>query len=502
MVLNLFIPAGEGQYRLIPKRPDPLGADATLQYAVIGSAALAGTYTSFASSHARRVHPSRPVPRIATFVRSSARLGVWAGALGVAANCYYYNAFVGVIMTEQNLPVKPWKLYERTKRVTVDDGALAGAALGLATSMPTLLMRRPAIPRWTRVVGATNIGACAGMLGAHAYLQYNGERQKAYVRLEQRMKRRALEYWGIFGDKELMSRFDPLIQQYITHHAMWYSSHMVYDASEQPVSTSPTANQATEICPASAPAEPPPEAYYVPPYDYLEYLKQIDVERQRTEMEELEIERHSLLKESDYVFRINAERKHRYCHTTEMTDDERARWLRELHLCEITYNRLASAVNVNDIKIAKIKLALQHKAAFEARAQTKSSVESWLPPMLSTNLDTGTHDPTMTIQELEKFRAEIVADITRFEESLTTPGFGESQRERWRKDIEDARVFLKAVDQVVWELENEKNRLRVKTEEAPGGEEKEVIKSKGVGVAEKKANKKGKGVERLQVEKP
>jgi hypothetical protein len=407
-------------------------------------------------------------------------------------------------MMEHNLPLKPWKLYERTKTMTVDDGALAGAALGFATSIPTLFMRRPAIPRWTRIVGMTNIGAFAGMLGAHAYLQYNGERQKAYVRLERRLKRRALEYWAIYGDKELMSHFDPVIQQYITHHAMWYSSHMVYDRSEQPASRDDTQpNQTTEISPTTAPLEPLPEAYYVPPYDYVEYLKQIDVERQRVELQELETERHRLHKEAEYVFHMNAERKYRYCHTTEMTDDERARWLRELHLCEITYNRLASAVDGNDIKIAKVKLALQHKAAIEAQEKTKVSLESWLPPVPSEKLDTRTHDPTMTIQELEKFRAEIVADITRFEGSLTAPGYGEVQRERWRKDIEDANVFLKAVDQVVWELESAKKRLGIKKEDVVGGgEEKEVVKSKGVGVAEKKAGEKGKAVEGLEAEKP
>jgi uncharacterized protein CbrC (UPF0167 family) len=324
------------------------------------------------------------------------------------------------------------------------------------------------------------------------------------VRLERRLKRRAVEYWGIFGDKQLMSRFDPLIQQYITHHAMWYSSHMVYDAYERPVTGSATATQTTEISSATATTEPLPEAYYYPPYDYVEYLKQIDPERQRAEMQELEDERHRLFKESEYVFRMNAERKHRYCHTTEMTDDERARWLRELHLCEVVYNRLASAVNVNDIKIAKLKISLQHKLAFEgqAYAESKESVEPWLPPSPLIAVDARTHDPTMTIQELEKFRAEIMTDITRFEASLKVPGYGEAQRERWRKDIEDANVFLKAVDQVVWELESLKKKEGGK-EDIVGAEEKTLVQKNEVETGKTaKAGQKGKGVEGLEAEKP
>jgi uncharacterized protein CbrC (UPF0167 family) len=284
---------------------------------------------------------------------------------------------------------------------------------------------------------------------------------------------------------------------------------MVYDAYERPISGNATVTQTTEISPANASTEPLPEAYYVPPYDYIEYLKQIDPERQRAEMQELEDERHRLFKESEYVSHMNAERKHRYCHTTEMTDDERARWLRELHLCEVVYNRLASAVNVNDIKIAKLKLSLQHKLAFEpqAQAESKDAVEPWLPPLPSSNLDAKLHDPTMTIQELEKFRAEILTDITRFEASLKVPGYGEAQRERWRKDIEDANVFLKAVDQVVWELESAKKGLREKEREKEGeivgGEVNKIVQKNEVEAGKTtKAGQKGRGVDGLEAEKP
>ncbi|KAH7400896.1 hypothetical protein DE146DRAFT_755339 [Phaeosphaeria sp. MPI-PUGE-AT-0046c] len=501
MVLNLCIPRGEGQYKLIPKRPDPLGADVTLQYAIVGSTALAASYTSFASSYAQRVHPSQPVSRTALFIRSSARLGVWAGALGFAVNCYYYNALVGVIMKEQNLPVKPWKLYERSNAVTVDDGLLAGATLGLAASIPTIFMRRPAIPRWTRCVGMTNIGACAGVLGTYGYLQYNGERQKAYQRLERRQKRRSLEYWGICGDKELMSKFDPLIQLYIRQYAVWYTSHLAYDAYEQPAADD---QRTTESTPTSAVVSTPQEepAYYTRSYDYATYIGEIDLDSQHAEIQGLEEERRALLKEAEYLYILNAQRKYRYCHSGEIEEEERQRRLRELQLCEVVYNRLSTAVNVIDIKLTKLRLALQHKSLFDESVAKEERVEAWLPHQSS--FDKVTHDPAMSIQEMEKFRAEIVADVTRFEKLLTSTGYSDGQRERWRKDIDDANVFLKAVDQVIWELEEAKKGVQnVKVKKGEEG-----MDAKGVVVnsetEENKETNKGSGDAKggLEAEKP
>lgn len=497
---------GEGQYKLIPKRPDPLGADVTLQYAIVGSTALAASYTSFASSYAHRVHPSRPVSRTALFIRSSARFGVWAGALGAAVNWYYYNALVGVIMTEQNLPVKPWKLYERTKRLTVDDGLLAGATLGLAASIPTLFMRRPAILRWTRCVGMTNIGACAGILGTHGYLQYNGERQKAYQRLERRLKRRSLEYWGICGDRELMSKFDPLIQLYIRQYAVWYTSHLAYDAYEQPAADE---KKTTESAPTQAVVTTPQEelaAYYIPSYDYAKYVGEIDIDAQRAEMQGLEDERRALLKEAEYLYILNAQRKYRYCHSGDMDEDERERRLRELHLCEVIYNRLSTAVNVIDIKLTKLHLVLQHRFLFDGLVAKETKIEAWLPPASSPSFNQNAHDPAMSIQEMEKFRAEIVADVKKFEELLTSTGYSDSQRERWRKDMEDANVFLKAVDHVVWELEEAKKGVIKDVQMKKSKDEEKKIKEVVVKSAteEKKEKQEGGGDAKggLEAEKP
>jgi hypothetical protein len=458
--MTLTCAAGEGQYRLIPKRPDPLGADATLQYAVIGSTALAATYTSIASSYGRRVHPAHATSKPALFIRSSARLGVWAGALGVALNWHYYNAFVGVIMAEQTLPVKPWRLYERTQRLTVDDGCLAGAALGLAASIPTLFMRRPAIPRWTRCLGMTNIGACAGILGAHGYLQYNGERQRAYQRLDQRWQRRSMEFWGVFWDKELMARFNPLVQLYIRHNAVWYASHITHDGHEVPAEDDNTMTKSSESSAAAIPVYAPPEeiAYYTPSSDYAEYIKHIDVESDRAEIQALETEREALLKETEYMLILSAQKKYRYYHSNgDMDPDERERYLRELHHCELVYNRLSAAASQIHVRITKMRLILQHKAIVDAHPSTTDVLESWLPQ--SRSIDEKSHDPTISIQELEKLHMTVAEEVKLFEEWIASPGNSEQQRERWRKDLEDGRVLMKAAEHVMWELERVRERV-------------------------------------------
>ncbi|KAH3917749.1 hypothetical protein HBH56_044350 [Parastagonospora nodorum] len=488
MVLNLFIPPGEGQYRLIPKRPDPLGANATLQYSVIGSTALAATYTSFASSYARRVHSSHSISKTALFIRSSARLGLWAGALGAAVNWYYYNAFLGVVASEKSLEVIPRKLYAWTDTRTVDDGALAGAALGFAASIPTLFMRRPAIPRWTRCLGMTNIGACAGLLGAHGYLQYNGERQKAYKRLERRLRARSFEFWRLASDLELMSQFDPVMQHFIRHNGVLHAAHFAFDMYEKPghdAVDAPQAITATDNPGASVPTEPPQEigAYYVTPIDYVENLANIHVGTTRAKMQELEAEKQTLLKEAEYLLYMNAQQQYTYCHKPEMDEEERQRRRQEIHLCEITYNRLRSMADGIDIRLCKWRQSLQHKLASDAG---NDSLDSWLPE--SNTIDFKTHDPTLAIQEMENFQVQIEEEVFMFEQFLTEPGHTEQQRERCRRDLEDARILLKAVDGVVWELE--KARRRAMARKVPV----EVVGIKTV-EEKKKTEKDGGGLE-------
>jgi hypothetical protein len=423
---------------------------------------------------------------------------VWAGAFGVALNWYYYNAFVGVIMAEQDLAVKPWRLYERTQRLTVDDGCLAGAALGLAASIPMLFMRRPAIPRWTRCLGMTNIGACAGIFGAHGYLQYNGERQKAYQRLDRRWQRRSMEFWGIFWDKELMARFNPLVQLYVRHNAVWHASHLTFDAYELPAEDGNTSIKSSETSTAAGPVYPRPEdmAYYTPSSDYVEYIKSIDVESDRAEIQALEAERDALLKETEYMLIVSAQKKYKYYHNADMDQDERERHLRELHHCELVYNRLSAAASQIDVRLTKMRLILQHKAIVDAQPATADRLESWLPP--SRTINEKSHDPTISIQEFEKLHMTVASEVKQFEEWIASPGYSEQQRERWRKDVEDGRVLMKAAEHMMWELERVKEgwvreEVRGKNGKVEGIEVGEKDKANKMCVGEEKETKTNEG---------
>jgi hypothetical protein len=391
---------------------------------------------------------------------------------GAAINCYYQAAFVGVIVADKHLAIEPGKLYQWTKTRTVEDGCLAGAALGLAASMPTLFMRRPAIPRWTRCLGMANIGACAGVLACHGYVQYTGERQKAYKLYAQRLKARPLEFWNIFWDKELMAQFDPLIQHYIRHTGMWHASNLPMDTYQQlEYEDESAASDAGPHTGASVGAEPLPEAqlYYKQPYDYSKELEQVSVAATLAKIEEVKAEKQALFKEAEYLMAITLKKQHEVYHTRNTHDSERRRLLLlEVQLCETAYyNLYIDAVTV-DMRLANLALSLSHRAAMVA----DTPWESWLPTSLT--LDHATHDPAFCIDVIASYQSRIAAEVESFEHSLARPAYSAQQKERLRRDLEDGRVFLRAADRVLWELE-EKVKM-VERDRLEGGKKMDVGK--------------------------
>ncbi|KAI4943514.1 hypothetical protein J4E91_009424 [Alternaria rosae] len=467
MVLRLFVPPGEGQHRLTPKRPDPIGANATPQYAVLSSTVLAAAYTSFASRYAQSVTPTRPISRPAVFIRASARLGVWAGVAGAALNWYYYSAFADVVVSKNVPEVKPWKLYERTEKYTVDDGALAGAALGLAVSVPSLFMRRPAIPRWTRCLGMTNIGACAGVLGAHAYFQYTGERQEAYKHFGRHVKRRSLEFWSIFWDPELMASLDPIMQQYVRHNSLWYTQWLpqeAFERAEQDVELRDSSDEHTKVLAAPIEQQPP---FYITPVDYAEDLRRINIESTLASMEAMEADKRELLQEAEYLMHINAQQKYEYCHMNPTNDDERQTRLQQIHLVDVAYNRLRATAHEIDVKLTHWRMSLRHKAIWEAGQTTATGTDrpaDWIPEPQYVSPATeamapATHKPTYSIGEIEKMHWQISAEVKTFEDGWKDDRHPRDKRERWKKDAEDGRKILRAADAVLFTLLRARERF-------------------------------------------
>ncbi|KAH8706913.1 hypothetical protein GQ44DRAFT_753005 [Phaeosphaeriaceae sp. PMI808] len=465
MGIRLFVPPGSGQFFLIPERPESIGANATLQYTVIGSTALAATYTALASSYRQRVTPLRPISNSALFIRSSAKLGLCVGALGAAVNYYYYSAFVESCLAERNVKRPPWKLYEWTTSRTLEDACLAGATIGLVASAPFLFRRRPTIPRWTRSVGMANIGACVGILGAHGYFQYIGERQPAYEYFDESQRRRLQDLSMISRDKPLMARFDPLIQQYIRHHGLWYTNQLPKEKIREP---EPEIEHSPGCENAPGAQEQP---FYGKPTDYAQDLKQIDYAYTTATIKQLEAEKQALLKEADFLLLLNAQKEYDYCRNKNLTPAERSHRLHEIFINEIVYNKTRSAASSIDISLAKWRVSLQHKALTDAHPTADEPPESWLPK--SVDIDQASHDPAIAIRELEGIQSQIVRELRDFDVLIQSKAYEPERKERWRLDVEDGRALLRATDAVLLELGKVQARVKVRGE---GGGKREPVR--------------------------
>lgn len=405
----------------------------------------------------------------ALFIRSSGRLGLWAIALGAAANVYYHQSFTTIVVSQVvNNPTPP-KLYEKTERYTVEDGCLAGAAVGFVAFLPTLFMRKPSVPWWTRMMGMANIGACTGVLASHAYFQYTGERQKGLEELERQRRRRMLEFHHIFWDKMLMQQFDPLMQGYIRHNGVFRAYNLpseVYDAPEKfgilsapaPASdTNATGAQATSV------------AYYAAAPDWAEHLKSLNADYIRAEVEENLRKKEALLKEAEYMAYFVSQKQYAYAHSPPSDEEDKQTCIRELQLLSLTYNRLR--VNADDMD--RRVFAGRHWLRQIAAAKAKSPREAWLTEHPSI-ADTETHDPSLSIAELKKLEDQFRYDASVFESRVRSQAQEDvEKRGRWRQDLEDARTLLRAVERLSWELEKKvpKEEAVVVVEKKNEGEE-------------------------------
>ncbi|KAF2445014.1 hypothetical protein P171DRAFT_387697 [Karstenula rhodostoma CBS 690.94] len=481
MVLRLFVPPGEGEHQIVPKRPDPLGANATLQYAVVSSTAAAAGYATFAARYKRRVTPNKKVSGTALFIRSSGRLGLWAIGVAAAANAYYHKGFTAIVVSQVVKDPAPPKLYEKTEQYTVEDGCLAGAAAGLVAFLPTLFMRRPTVSWWTRMMGMSNIGACAGVLASHAYLQYTGERQKAMEELERQRRRRMLEFHHIFWDKMLMQQFDPLIQGYIRHNGIFRAYNLpseVFDAPEKfGIFSAPAADTST----ATDPAAPENAAYYIPAPDWTQHLQAMNMDSIQAEIDDCMREKHALLREAEFVAYHLSQKQYAYVHSAHPNEDDKQTRIRELQLLAIAYNRIRANADEADRRIFAGEHWLRQKAAWESQAPR----EAWLAAHPSiADADAESHDPSLSIAELKKLEEQFKHEVGVFESRVRSQAQEDvERREKWIKDLEDARTMLRAVDCISWELEK-----RVpKREVGQRAEEKVDARNVGAGTGEELA---------------
>jgi hypothetical protein len=335
-----------------------------------------------------------------------------------------------------------------------------------------------------------NTGACAGVLGAHAYFQYTGERQEAYKHFGRQLQRRSLEFWSIFWDAEMMASFDPIMQQYVRHNGIWYTRHLpeeVFERAEQGAESAISSKEPATIIEAPVEQQPP---FYVAPIEYAEDLRRINVESTLATIEVMEADRRELLQEAEYLLFFNAQRQYEYCHMATMDEDERHRRLQEIHLVDVAYNRLRAAADDIDIKLIHWRMSLRHKAVWEAATASSTtrtdSLADWLPEPQTITFET--HKPTYSMGEIEKVQWQIAAEVKRFEEGYMDDRHPKERRERWRRDAEDGRAILRAADCVLFRLMKaremvEEGGTAVKKIQEEEAEEIESGRRSGVGPA-------------------
>lgn len=449
----------------MPKRPDPLGANATLQYAVVCSTALAAGYAITAARFKRRVTPTKKVSRTALFVGSSGRLGLWAIGLGAAANVYYHRSFTTIVVSQTVKDPTPPKVYERTEKYTVEDACLAGAAAGFVTFLPTLFIRRPIVPWWTRIVGMSNIGACTGVLASLVYFRRTDEGRRALEELDRQRRRRTLEFHHIFWDKMLMQQFDPLIQGYIRHNGIFRAYNLpaeAYDAPENfgilstPTPAADPNTTTTDAVAAHANAGYYRNArYYLPSPDWIQHLQAVNPALTQSDIEQSIRDKHALLKEAEFVAYYLSQKQYAYVHTTHTDEADKQTRLREIQLLAIACNRLRAGADEIDCRISTLQHWLRQKAALEARAPR----EAWLADHPSVP-DTEAHDPSLSIEEMRKFDMQVRQEISHFEMWMRSQVREDvERRDIWSRDLEDARTMLRAVDRLSWELEERRSKM-------------------------------------------
>ncbi|KAF2016231.1 hypothetical protein BU24DRAFT_492359 [Aaosphaeria arxii CBS 175.79] len=486
MVLRLFVQPNEGKHWIVPKRHEPLPANSTIENSVVASTALAAAYTSYSRGFSRRIGHTGGLSAPATFIRASARAGIWCACIGAATNWYYHYAFTTPVVELSQVETTPWKVWEKTDKYTVDDGFLAGAGVGLASGLVSaVFLRRMPVSWFAKCVGMTNVGAFAGITGSHAYFHYKGERQTAATALEEWKKRRNMEFHWIYWNKLFMSRLPPLWQGYVVFNGIFKANSLPEEALKTPEKygvvgiAAPAEQQESSADGAAQPtAEEEYTGYYFKSYDHSENLRNINLELTRSTLKDMYENKTRLLEDSQWVIAELGRKQHEYCHLdSQADDDERQRRQREIQLLELTFNRLRIDADQVARKIELWELAVQQKVAWESSSTDKSTpapssslksddtaaaIKAWTAPQV--HINPAAHIPSQSVEEFIKFRDQLVSEIATFEaKEKTSTG---KDRKNVTSDLKDARALLRAADMLIWESENKVKKLQQAQEAA------------------------------------
>ncbi|PSN67280.1 hypothetical protein BS50DRAFT_634665 [Corynespora cassiicola Philippines] len=446
MVLRLFVPPGEGQHKIVPRRPEPLAANPTLQNALLSSTALAACYTVLARAHAHRVAPASTLPSAASvFIRSAGRLGTWAALAGFALNVYYHDRFTSVLALRDLSPdaYAPARLWERTDRYTVDDACLAGAALGPLAA--ALLLRRSGMSYLRRAAGMSVVGAAAGIQGAHAWFQYTGERQTAIRELKDQLALRSLVFHSVFWNKALMARFDPLVQQYVRHNGVFYNYLLparFYSNPEEYVKARAGIKQESLAVPkkykklADAP-------------DPVAEMKSMSCEKVEAEIQHKRYEMRALMANIEFLTHKRAVKVHELAHSEDMTEYERTRRIQELEVITQAINGLALNAYLRDASITLSREKVRQKKLLDAG---DSDLAHWMSQGPFQFYRPDEHHPRVAIDILEFLKPRNVRDIQNIRNGLRRK-LPDADVAFLQKELEAALLFKGGIDSLLDELE-------------------------------------------------
>ncbi|KAF2263782.1 hypothetical protein CC78DRAFT_617406 [Lojkania enalia] len=449
-MVRLYVPPGEGQHPIIPKRPDSLGSIPEIQYSVVYSNLLAGAYALYARRYSSHWDPALTAKGL--FIRSSAKIGLSFTLLGSAVSWWHHHNDSALVTQLTRQKLTPGKLLQKTERYTVDDGAFVGAGVGLIASF-----QRSPIPFWMRCVGLINIGALCGIVVSHGYLHYIGERQRAKSILRPQEKERGVQFRIIVSNKPLMARLEPARQAYVMTMAIYTRQPQDGFKRHNPEPSFPALQPFpdTPIDEINAKAKEIAGVMTVLRYRPIGEPDQLDVinlEQRQEELADLMRVRHERLGGAEYLLHEWSRKRYELYHMTHLDEDERQMRNRELRILGASIRLLYEEADKLNRNITFMKLDVQHKKAFDAGMD----LASWTPPLQDKHLyNPKNYVPILALQAIEQLRTKLRKEVKAFEMSSDIL----QKDQGLAKNADDARAMLRAADCIHLELEAEAQRV-------------------------------------------
>ncbi|EUC44256.1 hypothetical protein COCMIDRAFT_27407 [Bipolaris oryzae ATCC 44560] len=179
MVLQLFIPEGEGQHPLTRKRPSGLPAQLDLITSPWRSSLAAAGLTGFLALVGRS-HPG-------TFLRSTAFFSI-VDLSWTSAGLYGQREINRGVFKMENITPEPGKLWKRTTQWTAHDATLAGGVLGIVTALNPRAF--PGAYGISRFIGAATVGCALGYKAGQTFITRIDPRLMSVIETSDKITRR------------------------------------------------------------------------------------------------------------------------------------------------------------------------------------------------------------------------------------------------------------------------------------------------------------------------